>query len=424
MSHRDYLLTLERLGIKLGLAQIRALLDHMGHPERAWRSVVAGGTNGKGSVTAMVERGLRAAGHRTGRYTSPHLIDLEERFAVDGQAVSADALESAAGRVRDAAGRLESPPSFFEATTAAAFEIFRDAGVHVAVLEVGLGGRLDATNVTTPDAIAITSIALDHEELLGATLAQIAAEKAGIVTPGSLVVLGANPAEAAAVVAAVCAARGATLVRAPDDVALAVQMEDGRARLALETPRRRYEPLTLSLRGRHQVDNALVAIRLLEALDARGELAVPERAIRRAVEDAVWPGRLDLRPSRFGEVLIDGAHNPAAAAALARFIAETYGRRLPMVVGMMREKDAGAMLRALEPAAALFVFTSPASPRAAAPDDLAARAAAIVPDVPCTVDGNPARAVSRASQDGTPVVVAGSLYLAGEVLAGLAGDSS
>jgi dihydrofolate synthase/folylpolyglutamate synthase len=417
MTNRDYLFSLERIGIKLGLDQIRALLEWLDHPERELRTILVAGTNGKGSVAAMVERGLRAGGFRTGRYTSPHLIHLEERFAIDGASVAADVLDEAAGRVREAAGRLASPPSFFEATTAAAFLLFRDAAVDVAVLEVGLGGRLDATNVTRPAAVAITQVARDHEALLGASLEAIAREKAGIIGEGSLVVLGANPPEVRRTIRdAVIAARASLLV-AGDDVTAEASMMEGRMRLSLTTPVRRYAAMTLALRGRHQVENAVLAARLLEALPIEG-VELPEQAVRTALEEAEWPARLDLRAWRGHPILIDAAHNPAGAATLAAYVLEAYGRPLPMVIAVMKDKDLDAMLAALAPAASRFVFTAPASGRAASPADLAARAAVAAPGVDASAAARPADALARVVADGDgPVVVAGSLYLAGEVLA-------
>src|SRR5688572_26401514 len=205
---------------------MRALVAELGHPERAFRSVHVAGTNGKGSVTAMVDAALRAAGHRSARYTSPHLVDLTERFAIDGRAVSGADLGAAAADVRDAIeslvrdGTLEVRPTFFEATTAIAFELFKRAGVDVAVLEVGLGGRLDATNVVSPTLTAITSIAFDHQRYLGTTLREIAREKAGIIKPGVPVVVGMVPDDADAVIQQIARERGSELIRArPDDVA-------------------------------------------------------------------------------------------------------------------------------------------------------------------------------------------------------------
>src|ERR1700682_772361 len=192
----EWVFGLEQFGIKLGLDNITLLLDALGHPERAFRSVHVGGTNGKVSVTAMVDAALRAAGHRSARYTSPHLIDLNERFVIDGRQVTDEALRDSASRVRSAVESLRidralaTPPTFFEATTAVAFELFSRAAVEAAVLEVGLGCRLDAPNVLSPTMSAITSIALDHEMYLGPTLRHIAIEKAGIIKPGVPVVVG------------------------------------------------------------------------------------------------------------------------------------------------------------------------------------------------------------------------------------------
>lgn len=420
MTHREYLLSLEHIGVKLGLDQIRALLGRLDHPERACRTILVAGTNGKGSVAAMVERALRAAGVRTGRFTSPHLVALEERFALDGAAVTPSVLDQAAGRVRQAAGTLTSLPTFFEATTAAAFELFRDAGVEFAVLEVGLGGRLDATNVTTPAGVAITSIALDHEAYLGRTLGAIAGEKAGVIGAGSIVVMTDGPADVEAPVVAAAAAMGAQFVRARDGVTATVTLVDGRTRIALTTPRHAYGEVTLGLRGRHQADNAIVAARLLEELSAAGVRAVPAEAVRAGLETAVWPGRLDLRSWRGTPLLIDGAHNPAGARALAAYVLEVYGRPLPMVIAVMQDKAIDHVIGALAPAASRIVFTAPDSPRAAMPATLAARAAIVAPHLMVETAARPADAIARAAagaRDGAPVVIAGSLYLAGEVLA-------
>ena len=235
-SSRASLLALEQVGIKLGLDQIRALVAQLGRPDRAFPSLIVAGTNGKGSVTAMIERGLRAAGYRTGRFTSPHLVDLEERFAVNGEPITADALDASADRILDAARHLPAPPSFFEATTALALDVFCDVKVDVAVLEVGLGGRLDATNVVEATAAVITSVDFDHEQYLGHTLEAIAREKAGVIKPGAIVVLATNPPVVEGVVVAACEDAGASLIRARDDVTADVRMVDGRAHLTLATP--------------------------------------------------------------------------------------------------------------------------------------------------------------------------------------------
>ena len=270
------------------------------------------GTNGKGSVTAMVDAALRAAGHRSARYTSPHLVDLAERFVIDGRPVGQDALVTAVADVRDAIDGLLAEraltvqPTFFEVTTAVAFELFRRAGVEVAVVEVGLGGRLDATNVVSPIATAITSIAFDHQKYLGSTLRAIAFEKAGIIKPGVPVVVGELDPEAATVIERIADERGAELIR---------------------TSARDAADFTVGLPGAHQLANAAVAARLLTLLDARGISVSPE-AIAAGLAHPEWPGRLDLRRLPDGrEVLLDAAHNPAGAAALASYLQRKAAHR-------------------------------------------------------------------------------------------------
>jgi dihydrofolate synthase / folylpolyglutamate synthase len=412
-----WLFSLEQIGIKLGLDQIRALVAQMGRPDTAYRSLVIAGTNGKGSVTAMLERGLRAAGYRTGRYISPHLVRLEERFAIDGRDVSAADLEDAVTRVREASKALPSPPSFFEATTAMALDIFRKAHVDVAVLEVGLGGRLDATNVVQPVGVAITAIDFDHQQYLGNTIEAIAGEKAGVIKPGIVAVLGRNPPAVRTVVAARSSDVDADLVYAPDKLAADTTMVGGRAHLRLRTEQEDYGEMTLSLRGRHQVDNAVVAVRLLEALQRRGDLKVPAAAIRTALTDVEWPARLELLTWRGGHVLLDGAHNPAGARSLAEFVRDVYGRRLPVVIGVMRDKQIPELLQAIAPVASHFFCTAAASPRAATAEDVAAVARSLAgsPEIETRVCPNPFEALTAAREVGDPVVVAGSLYLAGEI---------
>ena len=239
----------ELFGIKLGLENIRAICEELDRPERAYKTLIVGGTNGKGSVTAMTAAGLQAAGLRTGRYTSPHLTRIEERFVVDGAPVDAAALEAAAAEVLAAEARclamgtVAAPATFFELTTATAFSIFRDAGVQVAVLEVGLGGRFDATNVASPVAGAITNVDLDHTAQLGPTIGAIAFEKAGIIKPGMTIVTGERKPDALDVIAARCGDRGATLLHAGSSVASDVVLDaDGRTTPRAENAGTRLRP--------------------------------------------------------------------------------------------------------------------------------------------------------------------------------------
>ena len=398
----DYLFSLERLGMKFGLENIAALCTALGEPQRAFRSVIVAGTNGKGSVTAMVERGLRAAGHRTARYTSPHLTHLEERFVVDGREVDTQTLREAAGRVQTTvqdllkARRLDAPPTFFEFATAAAFVLFRDAEVEIAVLEVGLGGRLDSTNVVTPIAAAITSIDFDHQAQLGTTLEAIAREKAGVIKPGIPVVCGPLPAPAETVIREVCAALDARYVPA--------SAQD------LELPA--FKGRRFSLRGVHQRDNAAVAVGLLREIDTLG-WCVPETAVHAAVTDVEWPGRLEELRYGGAHVLLDAAHNPAGARALAVFMRDNGWTGSVLVFGAMRDKDVAAMLSELAPVCRSIVCTTAQTPRAAPAEDLAATAALVAPGVPVEAVAEPADALARACSLATRVVAAGSIFLIG-----------
>ncbi len=417
-----YLFGLETLGIKFGLDNIRTLTGALGEPHRAYRTLIVAGTNGKGSVSAMVASALTAGGLRTGCYTSPHLVELEERFTIDGEVIGRDDLEQVVGDLRNVIdellgrGELKAQPTFFEVTTAAAFEIFRRRRVDMAVLEVGLGGRFDATNIASPIAGAITSIDLDHERLLGRTIAEIAFEKAGIIKPGMTIVAGEQKREALDVFAGACRERGARLIRSWEGVTLESEMVAGQARLGLTTPRRPYPAFTLALRGRHQVQNALVAIRLLEAIEEFGVM-VDERAILHGLTLARWRGRLDLVAIGGGrQVLLDAAHNPAGAASLAAYLGEVYPGGVPLVFAVMADKDRRGMLQALLPHATRVVVTVAPTPRAASTAELRAAIAEVRPELPVDIEEDPRRALDLALADAPVVCVAGSIFLLGALL--------
>ncbi len=421
----DYLLRLEQFGIKFGLANIRALCRALGEPQTAYRTLLVAGTNGKGSVTAMLDCGLRAAGLKVGRYTSPHLVRLEERFVIDGRPVDSRALEAGAELVRAQIGRLlesgelEAPPTFFEAATAVAFELFREARVAVAVLEVGMGGRLDSTNCVEPTAAAITSIALDHEQYLGHTLGAIAAEKAGIVRAGIPVVLGPVEAEAHSEIAAACQRAGACLIDAAEGVELHSAVEGGRTWIDLRTPAADYGRIGLGLPGVHQVANALVAVRLLEAIAP--VFGLKRDAIVSALRDVRWPGRLQTIEAGTGRhLLLDAAHNPAGAAALAAYLGAAFPGGLPIIFGAMRDKDAATMLATLRPHATLFIMTEPGNPRARPAAELAEIIGRIDPACRVAVERDPQAAATRAWLEGNIVCAAGSIFLIGELLQALA----
>jgi dihydrofolate synthase/folylpolyglutamate synthase len=415
----SYLFGLGQFGVKFGLENMVAIVGRLGHPERAFRSLHIAGTNGKGSVTAMIDAGLRAAGHRSGRYTSPHLVDLTERFVIDGRPVAEDRMVAAVADVRAAIeqllaeGVLKAHPTFFEVTTAVAFELFRRAGVDLAVLEVGLGGRLDATNVIEPVATAITSIAYDHQQYLGSTLIEIAREKAGIIKPRVPVVVGDVEPAVLGAIAEIARERGAPLIRAADGVTVTRRPA---ATIGLRTPVRDYGEVTMGLQGAHQIGNALVAVRMLELLDSQG-IAVPAGAVRSALARPSWPGRLDLRRLPDGrEILFDAAHNPAGAASLASYLKEIDTGRLPLVFAGMHDKDLEGMLRPLLPVVGPLVVTRASNRRSADPERLVELARRIAPETSVTVAASPLEALDIAWRASPRIIVAGSIFLLGDVM--------
>jgi dihydrofolate synthase/folylpolyglutamate synthase len=410
----SFLFSLEKLGMKFGLENTSRLCEALEHPERAFRSILVAGTNGKGSVTAMTELALRAGGHRTARYTSPHLQRLEERFVIDGREVETAELTAAVGRVQEVTsalvsrGVLEGPPTFFECATVTAFELFRRAGVDIAVLEVGLGGRLDATNIVTPIAAAITSIDFDHQAYLGDTLESIAREKAGIIKPGIAVVCGPLPEAAERVIGAIATDIGARVVRAAN-VVKAARRPDGAIDFA--SPRHTLDAVDLALAGGHQIDNATIVVALLGELGGLG-IRVDERAARAGLSDVIWPGRLERVTSGDAEVILDAAHNPAGAIALSRYLTEIGWTDCVLVFGAMRDKNVPAMLAALTPVCRRVICTTASNPRAIPADELATVAAGIG-GWSVDADRSPAAALERARCAGNRVVAAGSIFLIG-----------
>jgi len=420
-SSAVYLDSRIKLGVKFGLETMQALVEALGHPERAFPSILVAGTNGKGSVVAYTDAVLRTAGLRVGRYTSPHLVRVNERIAVGGRAITDRALDLAVGRVRDAAdalGRsatLPAQPTFFEVLTAAALLHFAREKVDAAVLEIGMGGRLDATNVTDPICSAIVTVDRDHEAYLGTTLGQIAREKAGVLRRGRVTVIGPLADEARESVEREAAARGARLVDASRDTVVAAE-KGGQGTLVLRTPVAVHRGLR-PLRGRHQRGNLAVAVRLLEVARESG-LRFRLSAIPKGVARARWPGRLQRLAGR-PAILIDGAHNPAAARALAD---ELRGEPpFVLVFGAMADKDIAEMGRVLFPLARAVVLTPLGGDRAASPEEIARRVGE--PAAGAHRSRSVRAALFRARRLAGPrglVVAAGSLYLAGDVLRSVA----
>ncbi len=415
----------EFFGVKLGLDNVRTLTSALDHPERAYPRVIVAGTNGKGSVAAIASRALHAAGRRVGLYTSPHLVDLTERFRIAERDVSSAVLADALSAVFDvedalrAEGRLASPCTYFEITTVAAFELFRRERVDAAVLEVGLGGRFDATNVAAAPLAAITTVGLDHVAQLGSTVEAIAVEKAGVIQPGAIVVSGVRQGAARKVIVDAAVERGASLVDAHADVQAEQAQRGLDTWVTLRTPTAAYGPLPLALRGAHQVANAAVAVRLLEAFAAQG-VVVPHAAIETGLREAVWPGRLQvIRRVGRPPIVIDGAHNADGAAALAAWMDAAGLRGVTLVTTLMRDKDAAAILAPLVARASAAVVLQVHPPRGRTADEVAAELNRWVPMLPITRAENADAAVEAACARGAPIVVAGSLFLAGAVLEAL-----
>jgi dihydrofolate synthase/folylpolyglutamate synthase len=394
-----YSLGNEVLTAKLGLERITTLLQALGNPHLGPRWVHVAGTNGKGSTCAMIESGLRAAGIRTGLYISPHLIEPTERIQICGQPVSQEQFAQAFSKVHETAERMlasaeiDMHPTYFETVTAMAFVLFAEANLDRVVLEVGLGGRLDATNVVTPELCVITPIDYDHQVFLGDTIEQIAAEKAGILKPGVPAVFAEQRPEAEAVLSA--QAQGTfTFSREWPITDLAIDARGSRFRL-------RGIDVVCPLAGEHQVENARVAAIALSRL----------KVSPAGIASAHWPARLELVSER-PEVIIDGAHNPAGTRALAAYIRRFYsGRRVWLVYGALRDKAVAEMTSHLLPLADRVILTAPANSRAMAPEDIPAPGALVTHSI--------AEAIAHLSivPPEDVIFIAGSLYLAGEARA-------
>jgi dihydrofolate synthase/folylpolyglutamate synthase len=425
-----------RFGISLGLTRINRLLELLDHPERTLRGALVGGTNGKGSVVAMARSVLNAGGLRVGTMPKPHLVSYAERIAIDGRPVTRDAFADAIAAIipaLDRVGETLGPPTEFEALTAAAVSALAGSGVDLALIEVGMGGRLDATNALDLGVAAITTVQHDHERHLGPTLAAIGHEKAAIIKRGDLAVTGASgrglrPIEER------CAQVAAPLRRAgrgqPYRAELLHAGWDGIV-VRAHTPRGMLDDLRIGLLGGHQAGNAATALALLDALgeDAarRGaRWAVSEANLRAGLAAVRWPGRLELVEAEppLGRVLLDGAHNPAGARTLAAALGELGLDRMPLVFGAMRGKRVSAMLRALLPLHPRPVFAAVEDRHAHVPADLL-RAWQRVGGEGGRVAGDARAALEAATglrRGDEPVVVAGSLYLVGAIRGMLFGE--
>jgi dihydrofolate synthase/folylpolyglutamate synthase len=420
----SWLYSLQRFGIKLGLENIRRLLDECcSGVRRGERPVLAAGsastprvihvagTNGKGSVCAMIDSICRVQGYRTGLFTSPHLVTFRERIRVNGELISKNAVADDLQMIRDLIADWDPHPTFFEVTTALALKYFCEVNVEVAILETGIGGRLDATNAIQSDVSVITQIDFDHEEWLGNTLADIASEKAGIIKRGTPVVCARQRPEAEKVIRTRAAECEAPL-----------QFVTGS-----------YDSSPIALRGHHQKQNAAVAIAAIRAAN----IDIADKAIARGLATIDWPARFQMWDER---TIIDGAHNPAAARTLAETWREFFGdQKVTLVLAVLSDKDLRRICEALAPIADSVVLPRIRSERAASPEELAkilasipsvCRAGAAPAGNPESVRGCPTisitasigEALDLARAKPNPILIAGSLHFAGEVLAHLRGE--
>jgi dihydrofolate synthase/folylpolyglutamate synthase len=429
---------------KFDLAHMRVLLAALDHPERRFPGVLIAGTNGKGSTAATLDSILRASGLKTGLYTSPHLVRINERIRVNGKGVTDDDFASLQGEVDQVAEKLveraELPwhPSFFEMMTAIAFEHFVREKVEIAVLEVGMGGRLDATNVVEPRVSVIADISLDHQKFLGDTVGEIAREKVGIIRPGGAVVTLPQQPEANDVIGNTILDLGARAVNAVPYVPpvspgstqyLIPSTEKGKAGFVYRYPLQVLGQQILvdtPLVGRHQLRNVALAVTTAVELNQQGFSGITAKSIERGVRETRWPGRFQVIAARAGwpEMVLDVAHNPAGAWALRSALSEQYeDRPLIFVFGAMRDKAISEMTEILFPLAERVIATRPENPRAASPEEI--RQAAARTGTEIEVVDDPQRAVERARALAGPkvvVVITGSIYLVGEVMRNIGAD--
>ncbi|MDR0966829.1 MAG: bifunctional folylpolyglutamate synthase/dihydrofolate synthase [Myxococcales bacterium] len=418
VSAESFFDALDPFGMELGLERMRALLRALGEPQRGLHVLQIAGTNGKGSAAATASALLRAAGSKVGLYTSPHLVRLSERIQIDGREIDEAALAAGVERLRRAMQSTGLRPTYFEALTAVAIDHFAREGVDVAILEVGLGGRLDATSAVAPEVAIITRIALDHTALLGATLASIAREKAAILKAGTRAFIARQPDEAREVIAWQAAEQGAECLFAGQDFALKPEGSAGDRSLFFEDKGKvRVGPLRLALEGDHQIDNAEVAIAAALALSSR----IEGERLRRGLLDVVWPGRFQTVACQ-PITVVDGAHNPDGARALAQTCLLRFPAARPrLVFSALADKDVSGVAEQLFPLARSIHLVALDNPRALTMGALAAHARERGTAFDCheALSSALGRARELALADGPDgwVLAAGSLYLVGEVLA-------
>jgi len=420
----EYLYALKRKGPKLGLERMQALLEALGNPQDAFGSVLIGGTNGKGSTSAIMESILRSAGYRTGLYTSPHLQVLNERIAIDNRQISDDELMGICIEIkgviekRQKMDRSFEAPTFFELITAAAFLHFKKKGVDMAVVEVGLGGRLDATNTLAPLVSIITNISLEHTEILGDAIAKIAAEKAGIIKDGGFLITGSQDKEALDVFRKVCGERDSRMMRVGKEITVKRKPLDGglpKQQFSVTIPDTSYDDLEMRLLGEHQLLNAGCACGAVYALRTQG-ITISDDALRAGLLNAIWPGRMEIVQEN-PMVMLDCAKDAAAARCLRIALQEMLSQKpVILVVSISADKSVDKMLEEVVPIADTVIATAHnVMGRAAAPEDLARMISRLGKPVIIIRDVKEAVAKARdlAGLRGA-VIVTGSVFTVGE----------
>lgn len=420
----EYLYGLQRYGVKFGLSNSLALMEALGHPHRKFKNVHITGTNGKGSTAAFIEAVLRKAGCRTGLYTSPHLVNFTERIRIDNVPVSEDRVVGLADRVRKAADMVAKQwngvfsPTFFEVTTAMAFLCFAEEGVDIAVVEVGMGGRLDATNVITPLVSVITNIGMDHAEFLGDTLDKIAHEKAGIIKLAVPLVTGGAPPEALDVIEKTASERAAPVYRLNRDFGPHNVRHRRPHSFEYHGICKNLFSVRVGMMGMHQIDNACLSLAAIECLGRAG-LDIDDSAVLEGMASCRWEGRLEL-VSEQPDIILDGAHNPHAAQALAAALKEMKPdyERIVLVIGILSDKDCNGILSELAPLSEHIIATQPEYSRALNHSVLASAVEKYHGSVEAFGKLSEAIDAARtAAGERGLVLITGSLYLVGEARA-------
>ncbi len=407
---------LRRFGIKLGLDTIRRILQAMQNPQESFVAVHVAGTNGKGSIASALATILKAAGLRTGLYTSPHLVRFNERICIDGEQISDEEVVASYAAVKTA-NPGEREPTFFEYATAMAFHAFRQRGVNWAVIETGMGGRLDATNIIAPALSIISNVSIEHEMYLGKTLAEIATEKGGIIKPATPIVTGVRQAPAVKVLETIARQRSAPLFRMGKDFRVRRRPSGAFTYYGIENV---WRDMRTGLPGSYQVDNAAIVLAACELLNQSARVDISLKAIKEGFDRRVWPGRLEVVATD-PMVILDGAHNLIAAKNLAAYLAHTLSdRKITLVVGILSDKPYRAMLKSLLPVCDRVVLTRPRIDRALAPEELHDAARDLIDDI--TLKPDVASALRYALDSAAPgevICVGGSLYMVGDAKSAL-----